>query len=757
MLGVLSACGGGGGSGSGGGSVSGAFTISANSVTFSARQNAAVPSSQSLTIQITGPNVAYAGAAYTGGQTPPSWLSFSSNGSGGTYQLVLSVTSTGLAPGQYTTTFQVGTTDSAGKVLQYQSVTVTYNVLVAVEISSQAYSGTFTYGGSKTTDNASVAVSASGLQWKSTSDSPWLTVPTGTQTGTGSVQAAIDVAGLTPGTYQGHVTITDQADSTNSATVAFSVTVQAPTIVATQTSVVLGGADGLSTTTPQSITFSLSTDTVMHPFAITLQTLSGGNWLSSDTTAGSVDAAGTTIQVSGDRTGLVGGTYLARVQIAATVGSIVVTGEVPVTFNVEANRIVVGASGVGFSSSPAGSVLTRAVTVFDSLGRTDVPWQATSDEPWLTVTPSGVTGGALTLTAAPSGLPTDSTQFATVTVRSSDTSVENTETIRVGLYVASAAPVDLSLSVPTLTLAASPVEPIVFVANGGTDVTGYNVYTGVADRTFAGVATEAGPMVMSGDGQYLFVYDWSNQQVSQLDAATGALVHQYSSTTLSPYGGGMAYVRPDGHAMIITPSSRAYDVATGIEYDNAELPGVTSAVSLETSPDNSKLITDQGNVYNIVRSALNGGELNVALIFNTGTTPGTAGQACISADGLMAYTASGMNGTASPYDFLGTSLATHQVTQTLHGQEIPDAIACVWNGLIVGGTDVSYGSTDVFVYGPTGTQLAVLESSAQGQGYHDLLARDLAVSADGTRMITIVGLGSSRQGSEVRFQTLPPP
>ena len=87
----------------------------------------------------------------------------------------------------------------------------------------------------------------------------------------------------------------------------------------------------------------------------------------------------------------------------------------------------------------------------------------------------------------------------------------------------------------------------------------------------------------------------------------------------------------------------------------------------------------------------------------------------------------------------------------------PWAIACVWNGLIVGGTDVSYGSTDVFVYGPTGTQLAVLESSAQGQGYHDLLARDLAVSADGTRMITIVGLGSSRQGSEVRFQTLPPP
>jgi hypothetical protein len=466
-----------------------------------------------------------------------------------------------------------------------------------------------------------------------------------------------------------------------------------------------------------------------------------------------VNAAGTTIQVSGDRTGLVGGTYLARVQIAATVGSIIVTGEVPVTFNIEANRIVVGASGVGFSSSSAGSVLTRSVTVFDSLGRTDVPWQATSDKSWLTVSPSGVTGGALTLTASPSGQPTDATQFATVTVTSSDTSVENTETIRVGLYVGSAAPTDLSLSVGALALAASPVEPIVFVANGGTDVTGYNVYTGAADRTFAGVATQAGPMVVSGDGQSLFVYDWSNQQVSQLDATTGVLIKQYSSTTASPYGGALAYVRPDGHSMIITPSSRAYDVSTGIEYDNAELPGVTSAVTLAASPDNSKLVTDEGNVYSIVRSALNGGELNVALLFDTGTTQGLAGQACISPDGLTAYTANGI-----PTNFIGTSLATRQVTQTLTGQQYPDAIACVWNGLIVGGTDVNYGSTDVFVYyGPTGAQLAVMESSSQGLGDHDLLGRGLAVSADGTRMITVVGLGSSRQGSEMRFQTLPVP
>ena len=755
MLGVLPACGGGGGgSGSGGTPVSGAFTISANSATFSARQNAAVPSSQSLTIQITGPNAAYAGAAYTGGQTPPSWLSFSMNGSGTTWHLVLSVTSTALAPGQYTTTFQVGTANSAGTVLQYQSVTVTYNVLVAVAISTQPYSATFMYGGSKTSDAVSVAVAAAGLQWQSTSDSPWLTVPAGTQSGTGNLQATVNVASLSPGTYQGHVTVTDAADSTNSATLAFSVTIQAPTLTVTQSSVLLGGTDGLSTTTPQSIAFSVSTDTAAHPFAITFQTDSGGSWLTASVTNGTVNAAGAVIQVSGDRTGLVGGTYTGRVEIAATVGNLVLTGEVPVTFNIEANRIVVGATGVGFSSSPARSVLTRNVTVFSSIGRTDVPWQATSDQPWLTVTPSGVTGGAITLTASPSGLSTDTTHFATVTVSSSDVTVENQETIRVGLYVNSTSPSASSQFVAEGFVAASPVEPIAFLSDGGTDVTGYNVYTGAIDRTFTGVVAHAGTMVVSGDGRYLFVYDLTNQQVTELDATSGSVIHQYSSspTVSQTTESALAYMRPDGYAMLVTPSSRVYDLATGTEYDSGTLYVVTSSASLGVSPDNAKLVTNGGSVFSIARSSLNGGGFNAALLFNTGTVFGSESQACISADGQTVYTADGY-----PYNFSGTSLATQVVTQTLTAEAFPETIACVWNGLVVGGADANSAATDVFVYyGPTGAQLAALNSSSQATN-RDLGWGGLAVSADGTRLVTVVARNGSTLGSEVRFQSLPAP
>lgn len=147
--------------------------------------------------------------------------------------------------------------------------------------------------------------------------------------------------------------------------------------------------------------------------------------------------------------------------------------------------------------------------------------------------------------------------------------------------------------------------------------------------------------------------------------------------------------------------------------------------------------TTGGTVYGIVRSALNGGELDFGEVFNTGTTQGAEGQSCISADGQTVYTASGY-----PYNFYGTSLATKLGTQALPAEAYPNSVSCVWNGLIVGGTDAYYNATDVYVYyGPTGVQLALLDSSSLTND-RALTARGLAISADGTRMVTIVSVAA---------------
>ena len=750
LLGMLAGCGGGGGRG-GSSQPQGLFTLSASSLSFSASANGATPASQSVTLTITSPGAAYAGAAYPKGTNPPAWLAFAITGSGSTYTLTLSIATTSLVPGQYTTTFEVGTADGSGNVLQSQNFTVTYTVNGSVAVSGGPYMGTFVYGSNATSAVVPVKVTAVGVQWKATSDSAWLIVPTGAQSGSASLPATVDVSSLAPGSYQGTVTVTDTANASDTGTFAFSVTVTAPTLMVTQGSLLLGGTDGLSTATPQPLNFAVSTGTAAHPFAVTFTTTSGGNWLSANLTSGTVASAGAAIQVSGNRTGMVGGTYTGQVKLAVTVGTLVLTQSVPVTFNVEANRIVVGASGVGFLSASSGSVLTRTVTAFSPTGSTTTPWQAASDQSWLTVTPSGVTGGAITLTAVPTGLPTDTTQFATVTVTSTDPTVENQETIRVGLYVASVAPVTISQPVEETFVATSPVEPIAFVSDSGTSVTGYNVYTGAVDRTFANVAAAAAQLVVSADGTRLFVYDSTNLAVIELDATTGAIEHSYPSSGAS--GSAIGYVRPNGFSVLITPQGFAYDVTTHAQYADATPGAFAVAYSFAGSPDNSKLVTDSGNVYSLFRTALGGGSLQSSLLFNTNTVQGAPGQACISADGQTVYTASG-----SPYNFYGNSTATHLGTQVLPGQAYPNAIACVWNGVVVGGTLGEYDPTDVFVYnGPTGVQLAVLNSSQITNGYREMLARGMGVSADSTRLITVDRADSGTPGSELRFQPLPGP
>ncbi len=134
----LSACGGGGGGGgssssSGGGSgpAAGEFTLSTNSAAFTAAENGALPAASSVALDITGANVAVVGAAYTGGQTQPSWLGINITGSGTSYSLVVTILSTGLQPGQYTSTFSVGTANSSGAILRSRTFTVNYTVTVA--------------------------------------------------------------------------------------------------------------------------------------------------------------------------------------------------------------------------------------------------------------------------------------------------------------------------------------------------------------------------------------------------------------------------------------------------------------------------------------------------------------------------------------------------------------------------------------------------------------------------------------------------
>ncbi len=97
------------------------------------------------------------------------------------------------------------------------------------------------------------------------------------------------------------------------------------------------------------------------------------------------------------------------------------------------HRLVASTPGVAFASMPGRSTLTRTLTVTDTLGHPS-SWAASSDQPWLQVTPSGAAGGNLVLTANPAGLAADQIHYATVTIGSSESAVSLQDHVRVGFW-----------------------------------------------------------------------------------------------------------------------------------------------------------------------------------------------------------------------------------------------------------------------------------------------------------------------------------
>lgn len=758
VVGQIVGCGGGGGGGSSPPPPPpGSFTLSGNSAAFAVLQLDATPAEADLTLTLTSSGAAFVGAAYVAPATQPSWLGISITGSGNNYVVHLSIQTTNIAAGAYSSTFSVGTADANGKILMSQTITVNYTVTGRISIQTAPYQTTFTYGASQSTGAAvvaPVAVTGNGRTWAAVSDSPWLQVSSANFTGDATLAVGIDPSALLLGTYTGHVTITDAALATNTVTESFTITVVAPLLTFNAGPVLLGGADGLSAA-PAFLAASLNTDQASYPYTVSLSTVDGNGWLHVDAATGTVSSTPVPLSFSGDHSQLVGGTYTGQITLTVTVKTLTLTEVRPVTSNVEANRIVVAAAGVGFVSMPSGSVLTRTVRVYNTLGRSDVPWAATSDSPWLSVTASGVTGGDITLTANPTGLPADTTQFATVTVTSTDASIENQETIRVGLNVRSTVANATKVAASGRYITTSPVEPIAFVTDNANQIVAYDVRDGTVKRTFAGVVATAGALVTSGDGSRLYVSDLTNRQVVELDAVSGAVLHTYSATPPlgQPYGLALAFIRSAGYSLLVTPSGRIYDVTTGAFYDNASFTGAPYAFSFAVSPDQSLLAPDFGTLYRVKRSSLNGGGVSAAFFADAPTEAGAQGQACIARDGDRVYSASG-----GVYNFPGYSLSAAAVVQVLPGSFYPNAILCLWNGIVIGGTSQSPAPVDVWVYdGPSGTQLGLL-SSAQETNILGLVPRGMAVSADGGSLVTLtLSNPGADLAAEIYFQPLPAP
>jgi hypothetical protein len=514
----------------------------------------------------------------------------------------------------------------------------------------------------------------------------------------------------------------------------------------------IGGADGLSQD-PQQLRITVDPGgAAQSPYAIALST-EDGDWLRADPATGAAGRTGATVTVGADLAGVAPATHRGTARVTITLGGEPFSKDVPVTLNLEETRLNVSATGVAFLASPGRSVLSRDLQVLSANARV-LTWTAGSDQPWLHVTPSGETGQTLHLSADPTGLVPGQTHLATVRLASDDPAVANQLAIRVGLHVLDADPPAVSVrNVPFGAMAASPVEPVVFLSGGGTEVIGLDVFSGQQIRTFAGVAEAARGLAMSGDGRYLFVFDerddsWQTGTAAlvQLDAATGDVVRRYplSVNFFDPEATPLV-VRPGGEEAVFAPGGSGFEVETGRPVSGLETAG-GNRVGVGISPD-QRLLATYG-VLRIRHTALEGGPIVVEPF------GGYFYGGCFTTDSGAVLTNAWFGG---GYGFRLQDLASGNDRWGRQANDYTEGAACLWNGLLLAGLSGWYPENVWVLDERTGANLGSL-SSTERTSHRHLPPWGLAASADGTRAITVAGPEQyPTEQTEIRFQTLPVP
>ena len=726
---LLMICGCGGGSGGDGGGAVGpgsGLELGSTSVSFTASSYGPAPATQYVDVEISASNAYYIIVGYPPGSTIPSWLDLDLAGSDSSWRLVINITSTALAVDTYRATVRVLCADSNENVIAYRDLSVQY--ILTNDLSAGPTNINFTHvsGCSSIPAGQTVNIGGTGIHWSATADKSWVALSNSNGTAPSTLTVGVDPSGMAQGTYTATVTISDGTDSID---LGVTLSVAAPSFSVAPDTIILGGSDGMNFDA-QSLQFSLSTGSNAYPWSATLNADSG-SWLLADSTAGVVSSTAVTINVDCNRTGLSSGSYNGTIALNSIVNGNPITASVPVILNIEAHRLFVAENGVALASMPGLGTLTRTVEVRDTYGWATTHWSASSDQAWLSVTPNGLTGDDLTLTADPAGLSSDTVHFATVSISSADAGIENTETIQVGLWVGASDPTSLvSIDTTYSELVADAIRPFVYVHNGGPDIDIYNVHTGLLEGTIPNVAVQLGPMTASSDGARLFAADLTNARIVPVDLQTRTVGAAWDLAD-SPTVVRLAFARPKGFGVVLASDGFAYEAENGTRLSETFTPNGNIAVN----SDGSRFFVQSGHGsparlygYAMDYSALAARGLIIEYK-NERSDAGPGADLAVSADGLRLYTACG-----APYVFTFYDAETLSQLGTLPADAYPNNIQVGGNGNIYGGANSWYGPIDIWVYDSVHNALTSDYLSGYAEG---ILSRQLTVSGDGLRIIVL--------------------
>ncbi|HEX9192850.1 MAG TPA: hypothetical protein VF871_03700 [Burkholderiales bacterium] len=654
----------------------------------------------------------------------------------------------------------IGVTPNSGPGGGTVSVSVDPSGLAA----GNTYSGmiTFTSAGNTATVNVSLSVAAPAFQtsldnlsfsgingatlpsqslnigmnnggavtWNASAGAGWLVLDRTSGTQSDPLVVSVNPANgpLASGPHSSTITLTGSfSGSPLNKTIDVALTLTKATLTVSPGSVTLGGSNGRDLS---SVPVQLSLNTGTNLFA---WNSTASSFIQRSLSSGNVSATPLAVTLTPSIGVLLSGTYGGSVNFTLQVNGDTVSNNLPVTFNLDSHKLLVDGNGVAFASTPGISKLTRTLRVRDNLGLA-TNWTASSDQPWLTVTPSGTADGDLVLTADPSGSVNDSVNLATVTITSPD--VGNTEKVRVGLWVGSTTPTPtITINTPYAEVAADPIRPYAYVAGTGSAIRIYNVYTGLLVDTIPSVGAQVGAMTISHDGSTLYAVDTTNFKIVPVNLDTRAVGAPWSPTSLPLF---LDYTRTNGTELVLSGNGQIFNAKTGTAFAPTFDGGYYGYVVVAAGRRGTRFCTlDTGlspyslSCYPLDYTSLNGGQLLIGAeksgVFGIGSN---GKDVAVNADGTRAYVASGAPYAFSVYD-AAASQGNLPVVQTLPGDAYPNIVEVAADGRVFGGAFFGSATNDVWIYDAGGAALATHQIAGL------LLDRQLKVSGDGIRMITL--------------------
>ncbi len=380
-----------------------------SSLTFTA-QAGGTATSQSLSLSSSGAPLSYTVGSSVGSPPNGNWLvvptqSGSTNGS-----LNVSVNTAGLAVGTYIGAINITSPNAGNGNL---SIPVTLNITSgpALQLGVQTLSFAYQVGQAQPQNQTVSVGSASGpIQYtvatQVTGNQQWLSASPTNGVAPGNFVVSVNTSGLTPGTYNGTITVTPAVASTPQTIAVTLVVSTTPLLLISPNVVNFSVTAGSGIPSFQNVAVT-STDGSALPFAVAV---TSGSWLLVNTSSGSTPA---NLSISANPAGMGVGTYTGTITITAT-GTVANSPQtVPVTLNItSSSSLSVAPASLSFSQLPNGAApqaQTLNVTSTGASAGSQITFAAAvtynQGQGWLTVQPTNATTPAtLTVSANGAGL-----------------------------------------------------------------------------------------------------------------------------------------------------------------------------------------------------------------------------------------------------------------------------------------------------------------------------------------------------------------